>query len=792
MGTSESNIGVYVTYHRKEDAARAIVAIDGSKGTDGKILRASYGTTKYCTTYLRNLSCTNPACTYLHEPGEEADSFTKEDLSTLRHAAKDLENKSTSKSAAHPPPSAANAAHQHHHHQQQQQQHHRNSDHATAVTPAPPAMNTSQASSAVLAAVEEASALPKTASWASGKPGAAPAVTVANGLSGILKDADMPPLSAAAAPASSSPVMSHAQRKATKQQQKSTNVPISVSAATAAQLGSPVASKKGSAPAVSMTAVESTSKSPKMTSAPQPIVESPVATTAPAAPASAPSAPPGLARTSGPPPGLGTPSTQSGASGASYQPSASAQALLDDLRNRRAAEPTTPAPSPFPDFDYTLSRFSDGEFSFNFPSQAAMPEQHELARGVADGHDEFNPGAFVPFGAGGPGSSHGLYAGLMSRTGSQSNAADSPSYAGSFNPFSADEISLGGASMNGHANGAESSRTIDELKRTLTADMEQRRENNVGGDEGYDGADDAENQTSRFDFAKRDMPPRAPQQGQEDGHHVHDVSALSKSVADVLEGLSLDSDRSALADSGQHQQNNHRETNIYGRATQAQAQAAQQAAAQAQQQHHVQQQPQQQMQRPPGLAATNSYSGAAGVNGSSAPSNNWYYELQQQRAREQQQQQQQHHVQQQQPDGLSPSDYPRNGPMSGNYTPSLNGGHSDLLAQLMGGPRRNFGPGGSIASPAPSQRDASAGYLAAAAASTGADSMAYFDPAILSHARQQQGSGGSVFSPYDGTQQQQQNAFGGGHPSAQQQQQQQNGSAGGAGIWNRSPYQSMS
>jgi CCR4-NOT transcription complex subunit 4 len=83
MGTSESNIGVYVTYHRKEDAARAIVAIDGSKGTDGKILRASYGTTKYCTTYLRNLPCTNPACTYLHEPGEEADSFTKEDLSTL-------------------------------------------------------------------------------------------------------------------------------------------------------------------------------------------------------------------------------------------------------------------------------------------------------------------------------------------------------------------------------------------------------------------------------------------------------------------------------------------------------------------------------------------------------------------------------------------------------------------------------------------------------------------------------------------------------------------------------------
>ena len=83
MGTSESALGVYVTYHRKEDAARAIVAIDGSKGPDGKTIRASYGTTKYCTTYLRNLPCTLPTCTYLHEPGEEGDSFTKEDLSTL-------------------------------------------------------------------------------------------------------------------------------------------------------------------------------------------------------------------------------------------------------------------------------------------------------------------------------------------------------------------------------------------------------------------------------------------------------------------------------------------------------------------------------------------------------------------------------------------------------------------------------------------------------------------------------------------------------------------------------------
>jgi len=42
------------------------------------IYRASYGTTKYCTFYLRGQTCQNPSCMYLHEPGEEIES--KEDL----------------------------------------------------------------------------------------------------------------------------------------------------------------------------------------------------------------------------------------------------------------------------------------------------------------------------------------------------------------------------------------------------------------------------------------------------------------------------------------------------------------------------------------------------------------------------------------------------------------------------------------------------------------------------------------------------------------------------------------
>ena len=78
-------IGLYVTYHRKEDAARCIGAVDGalSPGGGGDFMRASYGTTKYCMTFLRGQTCSDHGCMSLHEWGEEKDCFTKEDLTTL-------------------------------------------------------------------------------------------------------------------------------------------------------------------------------------------------------------------------------------------------------------------------------------------------------------------------------------------------------------------------------------------------------------------------------------------------------------------------------------------------------------------------------------------------------------------------------------------------------------------------------------------------------------------------------------------------------------------------------------
>ncbi|KAI5951095.1 NOT4 [Candida jiufengensis] len=76
-----SGLVVYVTFARKEDALNCITELDGSL-CDGRVLRAAHGTTKYCSSYLRGHPCPNPNCMFLHEPGEEADSFTRKDLST--------------------------------------------------------------------------------------------------------------------------------------------------------------------------------------------------------------------------------------------------------------------------------------------------------------------------------------------------------------------------------------------------------------------------------------------------------------------------------------------------------------------------------------------------------------------------------------------------------------------------------------------------------------------------------------------------------------------------------------
>ncbi|KAL4929095.1 CCR4-NOT core ubiquitin-protein ligase subunit MOT2 [Aspergillus undulatus] len=109
-GNPNQGIGVYVTYARKSDAATCISAVDGS-GNGDRVLRAQYGTTKYCSSFLRNEQCHNRNCTFLHETGEDSDSYSRQDLSSMNTLSSQRSNGvSSGPSSAAPPPYVARSS----------------------------------------------------------------------------------------------------------------------------------------------------------------------------------------------------------------------------------------------------------------------------------------------------------------------------------------------------------------------------------------------------------------------------------------------------------------------------------------------------------------------------------------------------------------------------------------------------------------------------------------------------------------------------------------------------------
>ncbi|KIM72688.1 hypothetical protein PILCRDRAFT_15887 [Piloderma croceum F 1598] len=100
-GDRDPVVCLYITFHRREDAARCIAAVDGTSSPGGgrELMGASYGTTRYCMAFLRGSTCSDHACMNLHEWGDEKDCFTKEDLTTLKHTMKDTECRARSTAA---------------------------------------------------------------------------------------------------------------------------------------------------------------------------------------------------------------------------------------------------------------------------------------------------------------------------------------------------------------------------------------------------------------------------------------------------------------------------------------------------------------------------------------------------------------------------------------------------------------------------------------------------------------------------------------------------------------------
>lgn len=84
-------MSAYVTFAREGslDAYHAILAADGAQ-LGGRTIKAAFGTTKYCSLFLRDQECTNKACSYLHEVGPAEDSFTKEDMAAGKHLLREL------------------------------------------------------------------------------------------------------------------------------------------------------------------------------------------------------------------------------------------------------------------------------------------------------------------------------------------------------------------------------------------------------------------------------------------------------------------------------------------------------------------------------------------------------------------------------------------------------------------------------------------------------------------------------------------------------------------------------
>lgn len=452
-------VGLYITYHRREDAARAIAAVDGSPSPGGgsDVLRASYGTTKYCVTFLRNVSCANNSCMDLHEWGDEKDCFTKEDLTTLKHTMKDTETRQRNTLVK--------------------------KDEMDCECPSSH-RNILPCSSIV------AVGLPRSAGWGQksntlgvSSQGNASSSSSTREQSQRERDSHRPTRRGHRGTRSTEQRPSGSSRQQNDRRTPNNKTPSQASSSrpnTPAPASSAVpqrpitpASVSTRAPKVEKEAVSNApqrTRSPASSVSPESdlgshdLVSSPIVH---ASSAQVPSAPPGLPISQPPallaPPGLpiaapATPTTHDPSSNPSYQMSTQARALLDDVRARRKTDAPPSFASPFPDLDRTLQSLtgglSGGGFNFTLdprlagetdqtvsplPDLDSMPGYFDPAPIFAGLGQRQSPAlAFAPP----PGLSYAggvprpMHDNLIPRPPTmERQSTTSSSYTGSFNPF---------------------------------------------------------------------------------------------------------------------------------------------------------------------------------------------------------------------------------------------------------------------------------------------------------------------------------------------------------------------
>ena len=74
----------YVTYSNDSESSLAILALDNAI-IDNHIIKASYGTTKYCLNFLKNSKCLNKDCLFLHKFANDEDIISKDELNNNKN-----------------------------------------------------------------------------------------------------------------------------------------------------------------------------------------------------------------------------------------------------------------------------------------------------------------------------------------------------------------------------------------------------------------------------------------------------------------------------------------------------------------------------------------------------------------------------------------------------------------------------------------------------------------------------------------------------------------------------------
>ncbi len=75
------SFSAFVTFSKPSEASIAILSLDETK-IENHLIRASFGTTKYCSFFLKGVECTNKDCLFLHKIAEESDIIKRGDLNS--------------------------------------------------------------------------------------------------------------------------------------------------------------------------------------------------------------------------------------------------------------------------------------------------------------------------------------------------------------------------------------------------------------------------------------------------------------------------------------------------------------------------------------------------------------------------------------------------------------------------------------------------------------------------------------------------------------------------------------